>query len=304
MRIRRHHRLITLLPISIFFLIAIRGTTREPEKAVSPRGHLLIVGGGRTPEEVTRRFIELAGGADAARIAILSMAHDTPAFAELDAAEFKRAGASTTDVFTLTREQALDPASAKRFDDYTAIWISGGQQSRLKEILKGTPAADAILARYRAGAVVGGTSAGAAAVSRLMIVGGERRPSARPTDDTGTYETVERDNVLTVEGLGLLEEAVVDQHFLRRRRHNRLLSVVLEHPETIGVGLDESAALHVHPDEKWEILGDGQVVVIDARASRVTEKRDGAVLGAGGVSVHVLPPGSTFEPRNGKFSLP
>ena len=95
----------------------------------------------------------------------------------------------------------------------------------------------AILARYRDGAVVGGTSAGAAVMSTPMITGDERLPGGdRPPakDSSDAFMTIARDNVVTVEGFGLLPGAIVDQHFVRRRRNNRLLSLVLENPTLVG----------------------------------------------------------------------
>ncbi len=110
--------------------------------------------------------------------------------------------------------------------------------------------------------------------------------------------TIERDNVVTTAGLALLEGAIVDQHFLRRRRHNRLLSVVLEHPSQLGVGIDESTALVVERDGTWRVAGASVAVVYDARRATVTPR--GAPLGARGVVVHVLAAGARFDPRAGR----
>jgi cyanophycinase len=67
---------------------------------------------------------------------------------------------------------------------------------------------------------------------------------------------------------------IVDQHFVRRERHNRLLAVVLERPTLLGAGIDESTALEIGPDGTWT------------------------------VRIHLLPPGSTLDPATGRFSLP
>jgi cyanophycinase len=279
----------------------------RPANDAPPRGHLLIVGGGAMPDPLVRRFLDLAGGAERARILVLPMAAGDGGAAEsvgrADAEMFRRRGAASVEVLSLTRPQANDPSIAERFRGATAVWFSGGQQTRLMEVLRDTPAAAAIHARYRDGAAVGGTSAGAAVMSRLMIDGGERRPSTRPTTDTGTYETVQRDNVLVAEGLGLFPSTVIDQHFLRRRRHNRLLSVVLEHPDLLGAGIDEATALQVNPDGTWDVLGRSVVVVIDARRATVTPAGVKA-LGAADVRLHVLPGGSRFDPAGGKAALP
>ncbi len=91
-----------------------------------------------------------------------------------------------------------------------------------------------------------------------MITGDERRPGGdRPPekDSSDAFMTIARDNVVTAEGFGLLPGAIVDQHHVRRRRNNRLLSLVLENPTLVGVGIDESTALEVGPGGVWKVLG-------------------------------------------------
>jgi cyanophycinase len=151
-----------------------------------------------------------------------------------------------------------------------------------------------------AGAVVGGTSAGAAVMSESMITGDERHFGGRrpPRDSSQAFITIDRENIVTTRGLGLITGAIVDQHFVRRRRHNRLLSLVLEHPTSVGVGVDESTALIVRPDGLWEVIGESVAVIYDARAGTVTPV--GVTLGASDVRMHVLPAGSAFDVRTGR----
>lgn len=94
---------------------------------------------------------------------------------------------------------------------------------------------------------------------------------------------------------------MIDQHFLRRKRHNRLISLVLERAPHLGAGIDESTARIVRPDSTWHVRGASVVVIYDARPAAVTPA--GQVLGASGVRMHVLPAGSTFDPRTGTSVL-
>ena len=97
-------------------------------------------------------------------------------------------------------------------------------------------------------------------MSDPMIGGEERRPGGSRPDTTDAWITIDRDDVVLVPGFGLLPNVAVDQHFLRRRRHNRLISVVLERPTVIGVGIDESTALVVPNDAapgSYEVAWDG-----------------------------------------------
>ena len=149
---------------------------------------------------------------------------------------------------------------------------------------------------------VGGTSAGAAIMSDSMITGNQTPPG----DTTGYYgdefPTIARHRVEIVPGLGFLPQAIVDQHFIRRERHNRLLSAVLERPSLLGVGIDESTALEVSPDGRWRVLGESSVVIYDARPEQVTDRKQPR-LGAMGLRVHVLPAGSVFDPKTGGGDL-
>lgn len=267
-----------------------------------PKGHLLIVGGGEQPETLVRHFVDLAGGPGKATIVVVPMASSEPeATGEEKAAELRGYGAEVT-VVVLTRAQAESIGSARRFDGATGIWFTGGDQVPLVAVLRGTPALAAIKARYQAGAVVGGTSAGAAIMSDSMITGNQRQP-----DSLGyygdEYDGVRRDFIEVVPGLGFLPGTIVDQHFLRRERHNRLLSAVLERPSLLGVGIDEGTALEVDPEGPWRVLGRSAVVIVDARQARVTGPH-APVLGAAGLRLHLLPAGSRYDPGRGAVTLP
>ena len=200
----------------------------------------MIVGGGPLPDSVIERFVALAGGPGKARILIYPMASEDPDAGLEIAGDFRKLGAAA-DRRILSHEQADTDAAAGELSGVTGIWFGGGDQARLTAALKGTRVEAAIAARYRDGAVVGGTSAGAAVMSTPMITGDEKHPGGKrpPARDSGdAWMTIARDNVVTAPGFALLPGAIVDQHFVRRRRNNRLLSLVLENPNLVGVGID------------------------------------------------------------------
>ncbi len=270
--------------------------------AARGRGTLFVVGGGPQPPALVREFVTLAGGAGRARIVVFAMASAEGATSgEEKAADLRKLGAQAINVW-VNHEQANTDSVAALLDSASGIWFGGGDQSRLTAALRGTKTEAAIRRRYERGAVVGGTSAGAAVMSTSMITGDERRPGGdRPVKDDG-FMTIARDNIILDAGFGLLENAVVDQHFLRRKRHNRLMSVVLERAPHLGVGIDESTALVIEPDGRWRVSGASAVIVYDARRAAVTPA--GATLGATGMTVHVLPAGSRYDPRSGSATLP
>jgi cyanophycinase len=260
------------------------------------------VGGGPRGEAITRKFIELAGGPDRARILVLPMASSLPETGPESVEEFKQHGVSAWSM-NLTRDEAMRAETRHALDSATGIWFPGGDQVRIMAVLDHTPTGEAIRARYAAGAVIGGTSAGAAVMSTPMLTGDERAPGGARRDTTQSFITIAREDVLLTNGLGLVEGAIVDQHFLRRKRHNRLISVVLEHPSQLAIGIDESTALVVEPGKPWSIIGESAAIVYDARGASIT-KPGAPILGATNIRMQVLPAGSTFEPGTGTAHLP
>jgi cyanophycinase len=170
------------------------------------------------------------------------------------------------------------------------IYISGGDQNRFMEVVLGTEIEKAIHDAYRRGALVGGTSAGAAVMSKIMITGNE----LKHPDYRSTFRNIEADNIETKPGLGLITNAIIDQHFVARSRHNRLISAVIEYPEMTGIGIDESTAILVSGNQA-EVVGESQVIVIrnKKRSKRIREGK----LGAADLELSVLLPGDKFRIR-------
>src|SRR5690349_6455362 len=179
-----------------------------PSIGASSRGSLVIVGGGPRGEAITQKFIDLAGGAGHARILVLPMASSLPGTGPESVAEFEKHGVRAWSM-NLTREQAMDAATARSLDSATGIWFPGGDQVRIMAVLDGTSAADAIRGRSAAGAVVGGTSAGAAVMSTPMITGDERAPGGARRDTTQNFITIAREDVVLGSGLGLVPGVIV-----------------------------------------------------------------------------------------------
>lgn len=265
------------------------------------RGHLLIVGGGSQPDALVARFVELAGGPGIARIAVVPMASSEPEETGAEKAVQLREFGAEAVVLNLSRAEAMDSGAVARLAGITGIWFTGGDQVPLARVLQDTPVLRAMRRRYREGAVVGGTSAGAAIMGDSMLTGNQRRP-----DSLGYYgdefPEIARGAIEVVPGLGFLPGTIVDQHFVRRERHNRLLAVILERPTLLGAGIDEGTALEVGPDGRWRVLGRSAVVVYDAR--RAGRAAPAGPLGVTGLMLHLLPPGSRYDPVTGRATLP
>ena len=214
-------------------------------------GALVVVGGGRIPEEVTRAFRRLAG--EGAKLVVIPTA-SASADREGDDREWIDLwkGRGFDDVMVLhTRDRAMadDPAFSAPLEDATAVWFGGGDQSRISEAYLGTRVEQAVDDVLKRGGVVGGTSAGAAIQSRLMITGGN------PEATTG-------------QGFDLLPDAVIDQHFVARGRKPRLRGVLEANPGKFGVGVDESTALVVRGRDLVAVGESTVTLLLPASGSR------------------------------------
>lgn len=255
--------------------------------AAPQRGHLVLIGGGDKPPEAMAKFVELAGGPQAP-IVVVPTASEEADTGDYYIKLFKEEhGCSNVTVLPIkTREDAAREDLAALARTAGGIFFAGGDQSRITEALLDTPVGDAIEAAFEAGAAVGGTSAGTACQSALMITG------------EGDFTVIRSGAVELVRGLGLFRDVIVDQHFVARQRFNRLLSVTLEHPDMLGVGVDEDTAVWVQPDGIFQVMGRNCVLVIDAGDASVRRDatEDGpASLSAHDVRVHVLLAGERFD---------
>ena len=285
----------SVVPVLFLALLTLAGSCAGPAADAGPQGHLFIVGGGDRDAPLMRRFVELAEGFGTGRIVVFTMASGVPLEVGPETvAELRSLGAAEVVFHQLTRDEAMDPASAALLDGAGGVWFSGGDQSRLTAALLDTPLHARLRELYRSGGALGGTSAGAAVMSEVMITGDEKRQPAEGRE----WSTIEADNVATARGFGFLPGVIVDQHFVTRKRHNRLISLVLGSPALVGLGIEESTAVLVRPDGRFEVLGASQVLVYDARRASTTRTPSGR-LGARDVSLHVLVAGDVYDPVRG-----
>ncbi len=246
----------------------------------APKGHLVAVGGGGVPEVILKRALELAGG-PSAPIVIFPQASELADTGDVAADMWKKAGATNVRWMPLT-----DAAAARQAVDAAAlVWFPGGDQAKLMKAFEGTGVPEVIARRYRDGAVVGGTSAGAAVLSAVMLTG------------DADLQSITVGATKTAPGLGLWPEVIVDQHHLKRQRQSRLISLVLEHPALVGVGIDERTAAIVS-GPRFEVVGESSVFVVDARRATIEPRPPGALSAARDVTLHVLTAGMGMEIRN------
>ncbi len=255
-------------------------------------GDLFVIGGAEDKlgkRTVLREFVERAGGADA-RIAVVPTASSLgPEIVEVYAAVFARLGA--TEVYGVrpdSRSDAADPAVVAELDRATGIFMTGGNQLKLSGVVAGTPFGDAIVAARARGVTIAGTSAGASIQSSHMVAFGPggSTPKQRMTQ--------------VAAGLGLVESCVIDQHFAQRNRYGRLLMIVSQSPQLLGMGVDEDTAAVISTTEGGEVLrvvGRGSVTLFDGShmVTNAHEAKERRPILASGVVLHVLPAGAEFD---------
>jgi cyanophycinase len=252
-------------------------------------GRLCVIGGGEDrvgDRVVLAEFVRLAGGAGA-RIAVVATASALgPEIFEAYDEAFRCLGAS--EILPLrpqSRDEADEPALCAQLEDVDGIFMTGGNQLILAGVLASTRFSAAMQAAYVRGAVVGGTSAGASAVSEHMVAFG----SGGDTPRQGVAGLAA--------GIGLLRGVVIDQHFDERTRYGRLLSLVARSPSLLGVGVDEDTAAVIGAGRFLEVVGSGCVFVVDGSLVRSDAHlaEHGAPLLVSGAVVHTLPAGARFD---------
>ncbi len=256
------------------------------------RGNLVLIGGGEKPAEGMRKFVELAGGPGALIVAIptASKEPDTGAYyVKLFKEEYGCADVVALEI--KSKADAMRPDYTETAARAGGVFFGGGDQIRITDALLETPVGAAIAGAFARGAVIGGTSAGTACQSDPMITG------------EGNFKVIAARSVELWRGFGFLPGIVADQHFVARQRSNRLISVILEHPDLLGVGIDEDTAVWFRPDGTVQVIGASCVMVLDAGGAEVTRRTAETgldPLGVHGMRLHVLLPGERFDTASRK----
>ncbi|MFO0013279.1 MAG: cyanophycinase [Planctomycetota bacterium] len=204
-------------------------------------GTLLLCGGGKLAPELLGTFHSLGGGDQGCLVLIptASPRSDQGDYTPWLPLWQGYAWRELHVVHLQDREDAENPSHAKILRAATAVWMGGGDQSRLSERLAGTTMERELKALLDRGGALGGTSAGAAICSKVMIRDGKREPVL------GT-------------GFSILNDVIIDQHFGAKNRQERLSRATLLHPELAGLGIDEGTGILCR-DGVLEVIGDGYV---------------------------------------------
>jgi cyanophycinase len=273
---------------SILLTLAFCKSEHAPEKG---SGKLFIIGGGNRSDQMLNELITLAGVRDAGYMFVLPMSSSEPDSAILWAKDdFSITGTRKISGYNFRTGVPVPQDKLDSLRNAPLIYISGGDQSRFMAVALNTPVMDAIHQAYKNGAVIAGTSAGAAVMSKKMITGNQIK---HPDSEAG-FLTIESDNIEITGGLGLLTDVIVDQHFIKRQRLNRLVAAAIENPDQLCVGIDEATAIIVNGDEAT-VTGNSQVIVIRNQGKAKVFKN--GLLGIDGLQISVYLPGQKFRLR-------
>jgi cyanophycinase len=255
-------------------------------RAAQPHGHVvslargaLVFAGGELRFDnaaVWRRFIDLAGGRGAGVVVVPAAATNPEKSGRATVENFRRYGARAEMVPIAPRlhgadcaHAARDPANVSLLRHAGGIWFVGGDQQRITHALCNpdgtkTPTLEAIWDAYRGGAVIGGTSAGAAIMSRVMFA------NAMSALDTIKYGITR--GVQVGPGLGFLgADWFVDQHFLARGRLPRALEAMRDFGFKYGIGVDEDTAV-VFKDGRFDVVGYHGALVMDVSGAEIDHR--------------------------------
>ncbi len=273
--------------IFLAVLLVFEGTCLRAAQSNTDRrqGQLIMIGGGlgTSNRSVFLDLIDAAGGVEKARFVLLPSANLSIESAQHFQKELQEFGirAAQVEVLDILHTNASsstkDPQNIEKIDRATAVYMTGGDQVRLVQVLTNpdgsdTPILSAMRRLYNRGGVIAGTSAGASAQGTQMLAA-SGLPSMLVDEgldalDYGLTTDLLARGILVTKGLGFLDEGIIDQHFLQYRgRLGRLSRVTLEQKSKFGIGVDRDSAVRVDAHGKFIVTGGRAIVVLPAHAS-------------------------------------
>jgi len=247
-----------------------------------------------TSAEILNTFCELLAG-DNPRIEVIPTASGIPeeSYQHYHDA-FKQLGyANVGNLNIRTRQEASAPDTVERMQSADGFLFTGGDQLRLTTILGGTAFLKVLIERYKTSPVViAGTSAGAMAMSDTMIYEGS------------SHEAMRKGEVKFSSGFGLLDNVIIDTHFVKRGRFGRLFQAVTSNPSALGIGLGEDTSLLIMKGDIHQVIGSGLIIIVDGSTiqhTNMTSINEGEMISVENISIHVMVPGDKLHLADRKY---
>ena len=237
---------------------------------------------------ILKRIVDEVGGTTK-RIEVITTASSIPEEVGENYIEaFGKIGCTNIGIIPIrNRQDAMLPEYIDRVKNCDGVMFSGGDQLRLTSIFGGTDIYNILHDRLvqEEGFVIAGTSAGAMAMSNTMIYQGK--------SDLAHL----KGEVKITTGLAFIANVIIDSHFDKRGRFNRLAQAVASNPQCIGIGLGEDTGVVISEDNQLEVVGSGAVVIVDGkdiRHSNITDISEGAPISIEGLKVNILVKGNGY----------
>ena len=275
-------------------LIAIGG---NEDKGQEPEGghHIKVFGGSFIEEGILKRVVDEIGGTSK-RIAVITSASSIPEEVGRNYIEaFGRLGVNDVDVLDIRERSQVKMDMIKRLSKADGVMMSGGNQLRLTTIFGGTAFLQLMKRRYQEedGFVIAGTSAGAMCMSSTMIYQGH------------SSSGLVKGSVKMTTGAGLIQDVIIDSHFVERGRFSRLSQAVASNPDAIGIGLGEDTGVVITDADMLETIGSGQVMIFDGHEisySDFADVEEGMPFSIEGMKVHIISKGHSYSVKQRAFS--
>ena len=245
---------------------------------------------------ILRKIIDESKNKENSVIEVIPTASQIP---QIVGPEYKKAfeylGAKNVNILEIqNREQANSDEIVARANAADVVMFTGGDQLRLTSILGGTRFHETILQKYQEqDFIYAGTSAGAAAASENMIYQGS------------SHEALLKGEIKITQGLGFIENVIIDTHFVQRGRIGRLFQAVVSNPRTLGIGLGEDTGLFIKGDEMMAI-GSGLVILVDGRFikdTNLTKVELGEPISIENLIVNVMSMNDLFDLKTKEMTI-
>jgi cyanophycinase len=290
----RHHGYI-MQHLEPFYALG-KSLLTQQSMAIPTQYPIMVIGGAEDKVNecgILTAFFESAGG-KLATIGIMPCASQEPSVVgDRYYQIFQGMGAEQVQVLDIRQPNECDEERwLEILGNCTGIFVTGGDQIRLCDLVHGSKFIEFVKERVRLGTLVlAGTSAGAAIMGEKMISGGS------------SGESPNRSLVDLAAGLGIIPELLVDQHFHNRNRMARLISAIAAHPEKLGMGIDEDTCAAFKGDGTFEVLGKGSITLVDPGKLTHTnylESAETSPISLHNLIVHVLSEGDRYDYQHRK----
>ncbi|MDW4511075.1 cyanophycinase [Priestia megaterium] len=312
---------------------------KAQENTEDIKGSLVIAGGGigTSNHEIYEKFLSLAGGKEKAKVGIIPAASTTLQSSKKFKEDLVKYGANSDSIKILPvsnhdfsdtqkdestwKNQVNDKKLSHKIKGLTAVWFVGGDQTKIVDSLRQNNGSDsealkAIWDIYRKGAVIGGTSAGAAIMSDVMITGGDSLGALKDSLENKENKHVSKNKrsqkeykpLSTQKGLGFFQHGIIDQHMDERARLGRLAVAAYiserDKEKNFAYGVDEDTAMVVNnKDQKIEVVGRSGVAVLDMSKAKLVSKQK-ARSGLENMKVSYLSSGDKINYHLKSFEFP